>query len=100
MESCYPKKAPRQKGFFFPPGCTSDHDQSVLQKMPDPRRPWRYLEWRRMSDYYHACQYVQQLADGIFRPSTESQRWAKRMREHLKTVARVLQAASGPGQSV
>jgi hypothetical protein len=51
-----------------------------------------------MIDSSHACQYVQQLADAIFGPGTESQRWAKRMREQLKTqsngVARVLQSAS------
>ena len=76
----------------------SDYYHRVLQKMPDPRRPWRFLEWRRIIDYYHACQYVQQLADVIFGPGTESQRWAKRMREQLKTrangVARVLQSAA------
>jgi len=51
-----------------------------------------------MIDYYHACQYVPQLADVIFGPGTESQRWAKRMREQLKTraegVTRVLQSAA------
>jgi len=76
----------------------SDYYQSVLQKMPDPRRPWRFLEWLRIIDYYHACQYVQQLADVIFGSGTESQSWAKRMREQLKTrangVARVLQSAA------
>jgi len=76
----------------------SDYYQSVLQKMPDPRRPWGRLDWLRIIDYYHACQYVQQLADVIFDPGTESQGWAKRMREQLKTkahgVARVLQSAS------
>ncbi|HEY5865350.1 MAG TPA: hypothetical protein VI542_07325 [Candidatus Tectomicrobia bacterium] len=76
----------------------SDYYHSVLQTMPDPRRPWRLLEWRRIIDYYHACQYVQQLADVIFGPGTESQCWAKRMREQLKTraagVARVLQSAA------
>jgi hypothetical protein len=76
----------------------SDYYHSVLQKMPDPRCPWRCLEWIRIIDYYHACQYVQRLADVIFGPGTESQRWAKRMREQLKTrtegVARVLQSAA------
>lgn len=66
--------------------------------MPDPRRPWRDLEWRRIIDYDHACQYVQQLADVILGPGTESQHWAKRMREQWKTrangVARVLQSAA------
>jgi hypothetical protein len=76
----------------------NDYYQSVLQKMPDPRRPWRFLEWRRIIDYYHACQYVQQLAEVIFGSGTEGQHWAKRMREQLKTrangVARVLQSAA------
>ena len=30
-----------------------------LKKMGDPRRPWRQLEWIRIVDFYHACQYVQ-----------------------------------------
>jgi len=66
--------------------------------MPDPRRPWRYREWIRISDYYHACRYVQQLADGIFGPGAENQSWATRMRKQLKTqtagVTRVLQSAT------
>jgi hypothetical protein len=41
---------------------------------------------------------VQQLADAIFGPGIESQGWAKRMREQLKTradgVTRVLQSAA------
>jgi hypothetical protein len=76
----------------------SDCYHSVLQRLPDPRRPWRHLEWIRIIDYYHACQYVQRLADVIFGPGTEGQGWAKRMREQLKTrangVARILQSAS------
>jgi len=76
----------------------SDYYHSVLQKMPDPRRPWRPLAWIRIIDYYHACQYVQQLADVIFGPGSASQRWAHQMREQLKTrangVAHVLQSAS------
>src|SRR5262245_57361459 len=76
----------------------SDYYQSVLQQMADPRRPWRRLDWIRIIDYYHACQYVQQRADVIFGLGTGSQCWAKRMREQLKTkaqgVARVLQSAS------
>jgi len=47
----------------------------------DYRRPWCDLEWIRMIDYDHACQYVQRLADVIFGPGPGSQRWAKRMRE-------------------
>jgi hypothetical protein len=76
----------------------SDYYQSVLQKMPDPRGPWRSLQWLRIIDYSHACQYVQQLADGIFGPGPERQGWARRMREQLKTrtegIARGLQSAA------
>ena len=76
----------------------STYYHHVLKKMVDPRRPWRVLEWIRIVDFYHACQYVQQLADTIFGVGAEAQRWAKEMRHVLKTkadgVARVLKSAS------
>ena len=76
----------------------SDYYHSVLKKMVDPRRPWRCLEWIRIVDFYHACQYVQQLAETIFDAGTEAQSWSKQMRHVLKTkadgVSRVLKSAS------
>ena len=76
----------------------SDYYHRVLKKMTDPRRPWRRLEWIRIVDFYHACQYVQQLADALFGAGPEAQSWAKQMRQVLKTkadgVARVLKSAS------
>jgi len=36
--------------------------------MHDPHRPWRQLEWIRIIDYYHACLYIQRLADTLFGP--------------------------------
>ena len=76
----------------------SEYYHSVLKKMIDPRRPWRRLEWIRIVDFSHACQYIQQLAELIFGAGAEAQRWAKQMRHVLKTradgVARVLQSAS------
>jgi hypothetical protein len=65
----------------------STYYHQVLKKMVDPRRPWRQLEWRRIVDFYHACQYVQQLADTIFGAGAEAQNWAKAMRHMLKTKA-------------
>lgn len=66
--------------------------------MPDPRRPWRALDWIRIIDSYHACQYIQQLAEAIFGPGTQAQTWAKDMRHQLKTkddgVSRILKSAS------
>ena len=64
----------------------SDYYHRVLKKMTDPRRPWRRLEWRRIIDFYHACQYLQQLADAIVGTGTEAQSWAKQMRHVLKTT--------------
>jgi hypothetical protein len=76
----------------------SSYYHRVLKKMVDPRRPWRVLEWRRIVDFYHACQYVQQLADTMFGAGDVAQNWAKEMRHGLKTkadgVARVLKSAS------
>jgi hypothetical protein len=76
----------------------STYYHQVLKKMADPRRPWRPLEWIRIVDFYHACGYVQQLADTIFGAGDEAQNWAKEMRHVLKTkgdgVARVLKSAS------
>lgn len=76
----------------------SDYYHRFLKKMIDPRRPWRRLEWKRIVDFYHACQYLQKLAEAIFGVGTAAQRWAKQMRHVLKTKAnggsRVLQSAS------
>jgi hypothetical protein len=76
----------------------STYYHRVLKKMVDPRRPWRALQWIRVVDFYHACQYLQQLADTIFGAGAAAQRWAKEMRHVLKTkadgVARVLKSAS------
>jgi hypothetical protein len=76
----------------------STYYHQVLKKMADPRRPWRPLEWIRIVDFYHACGYVQQLAEAIFGAGDEAQTWAREMRHVLKTkvdgVARVLKSAS------
>lgn len=58
----------------------SAYDHRGLQRRPDPRRPGRQLEWRRLIDYDQACQYGQRLAEVILGPGTESQGGAKRMR--------------------
>jgi hypothetical protein len=76
----------------------STYYHQVLKQMVDPRRPWRQLAWIRIVDFYHACGYVQQLADTIFGAGDEAQHWAKAMRHVLKTkadgAARVLKSAS------
>jgi hypothetical protein len=76
----------------------STYYHQVLKPMSDPRCPWRRLEWIRIVDFFHACQYVQQLAEAIFGSGSASQSWAKQMRQVLKTkadgVSRLLKSAS------
>ncbi len=76
----------------------STYYHEVLKKMADPRRPWHQLEWIRIVDFYHACEYVQKLADTIFGTGPEAQSWAKQMRHVLKSkrdgITRVLRSAS------
>lgn len=65
--------------------------------MPAPKRPWCPLTWIRIVDYYHACLYIQQLAEALFGSTPQGHAWAKQMRQHLKTtsdgITRVLQSA-------
>jgi hypothetical protein len=76
----------------------STYYHQVLKQMRDPRRPWRHVEWIRIVDFYHACAYVQQLAEAIFGAGDAAQHWAKEMRHVLKIkadgAARVLKSAS------
>ncbi len=75
----------------------SDYYHTVLKTMPDPKRPWCQLTWIRIVDYYHACLYIQQLAEALFGSTPKGHAWAKQMRQHLKTksdgITRVLQSA-------
>lgn len=75
----------------------STYYHPVLKTMPDPKRPWSTLVWIRIVDYYHACLYIQRLAEAVFGPSPQGRAWAKQMRKHLKTqsdgITRVLQSA-------
>ena len=63
----------------------SDYYHSVLNKMIDPKRPWRPLEWIRIVDYYQACLYITQLADALFGLTAQDRTWAQQMRKSMKT---------------
>jgi hypothetical protein len=76
----------------------SDYYHRVLKQRPDPQRPWCQLTWIRIVDSYHACLYIQQLAEALFGSAPKGRAWAKQMRQHTKTksdgITRVLQSAS------
>ena len=75
----------------------TEYFQNVLCRMLDPQRPGKYLEWEWVVDYYHACQYISNLAQVIFGPGREAFAWAAKMRRTLKEkrggVFRVLRSA-------
>jgi hypothetical protein len=70
--------------------------EQVLSPMRHPLTD-RPLEWEWIVDYYHACQYVTQLAETLFGPTREAYAWAGKMRRWLKSkpggVFRVLRSA-------
>jgi hypothetical protein len=75
----------------------SDYDHTVLKTMPDPKRPWCPLTWRRLVDSYHACLYSQQLAEALFGSTPKGRAWAQQRRQPLTTtsegITRVFQSA-------
>ena len=74
-----------------------EYYRGVLRRMADPGRPGRVLRWQRVLDYCHAAGYLTKMAEALFGPGAQSERWAGRMRGVLKQpdgLKRVLQSAS------
>lgn len=71
---------------------------AVLEPMRHPRSGEK-LEWQWVIDYYHACQYLTQMADALFGTGTQAaSAWAAKMRCWLRDkrhgVFRVLHSAA------
>jgi hypothetical protein len=58
--------------------------ERVLSRIPDPRHPGTYFAWEWVVDYYHACQYITQLAEALFGRGRAAHAWAAKMRRWLK----------------
>ena len=75
----------------------TDYFETVLSPMRDPRRPNRLLRWEWIADYYHACEYLTQLAESLFGPGRAAFAWAKKQRQVLLSkdggVFRILRSA-------
>lgn len=71
--------------------------EEILSKMKSPCRPTHLLKWEWIVDYYHACQYVAQLAEAIFGPGRAAYAWSAKQRKILKEqsggVFRILRSA-------
>jgi hypothetical protein len=62
--------------------------QDVLVQMENPRRAGERLEWLWIVDFYHAAQYVSQLAKVLFSQEKTRQAWARRMRHVMRDKER------------
>ena len=56
----------------------------VLRRLPDPWRPGRALAWEWVVDFWHACGYVQHLAEGLFGAGARSWGWFRKWRHWLR----------------
>lgn len=75
----------------------SDYFRRVLRELRDPRHPDEVLVWERVIDFYHAAQYVSQLAEALFGDTPRARAWARKMRKRMKEprgITRLLQAAT------
>jgi len=71
--------------------------QRVLQRLPDPWRPGQKLAWQWVLDFWHACGYVQQLAEGLFGAGARAcgwfRKWRRWLRDRQQGGAQVLRSA-------
>jgi hypothetical protein len=71
--------------------------QQVLRRLPDPWRPGQQLAWQWVLDFWHACGYVQQLAEGLFGAGARAwgwfRKWRRWLRERTQGGAQVLRSA-------
>jgi hypothetical protein len=76
----------------------TEYFENVLTSLDDPRHLGRPLTWTRVVDFYHACEYLAQIAHVLFDDVRASHVWLKRMRHWLKhewrAVFRILHSAA------
>lgn len=71
--------------------------QRVLRHMADPWRPGQKLAWQWIVDFWHACGYLHQLAEGLFGKGAQAEKWFGKWRRWLRDrhqgLAQVLRSA-------
>ena len=70
--------------------------QQVLRHMADPWRPGQTLAWQWVLDFWHACGYVNKLAEGLFgnvKALGWFRKWRRWLRDRGQGVANVLRSA-------
>lgn len=76
----------------------TEYYDNVLSTLVHPRHPGRPMEWVRIVDFYHACEYITKLAQVLFDDPRAGHAWSRKMRKWLKHkpngVFRVLHSAA------
>src|SRR3954447_22323029 len=76
----------------------SEYFERVLRPMRHPCRPGELLRWEWVIDYYHACQYIHDLSETLFRDARHAHAWARKMCRWLKSkpraITRILHSAA------
>jgi hypothetical protein len=71
--------------------------RQVLRRLADPWRPGQQLAWAWVIDFWHACGYVQHLAEGLFGAGARAWGWYCKWRRWLRDrdpgVPQVLRSA-------
>ena len=71
--------------------------RQVLRRLDDPWRPAQTLAWEWVLDFWHACGYVQHLAEGLFGAGARAWGWFRKWRAWLRDrdggVSQVLRSA-------
>jgi hypothetical protein len=63
----------------------TEYFNNVLMCMENPRQPGQTLEWTRVVDFYHACEYIAKLSQVLFEEDERAALgWQHRMRHKLK----------------
>lgn len=74
-----------------------DYLLRVLRRLADPWRPGQKLAWHWVLDFWHACGYVHQLAEGLFGEGANAGFWFRKWRHWLRDrhqgLAQVLRSA-------
>jgi hypothetical protein len=74
-----------------------EYYQRVLRRMADPWHPGQKLSWQWILDFWHACGYVNKLAEGLFGEGAKASQWFAKWRRWLRDrhqgLAHVLRSA-------
>ncbi len=93
-KGCWPRLVYVTDAGYHP----TEYFDNVLKLLEDPRCPSRHLEWTRVVDFYHACEYLGDLAEVLFDAPRARHGWLRRMTHWLKhewnAVFRILHSAA------